>query len=106
MPALPAGQVMTRPLDRRCSPRQDRGGITRRRPAPVVRSHRVSTGGGAMDARVNKEVVPRGRTHRWWMASLAVGVLMLAALPAPSLARSAPQAKVKATVDGAQTVTW
>ena len=59
-----------------------------------------------MDARVNKEVVPRTRTHAWRTASAALGVLTLVVLPAPSLARSAPQARFKATVEGAQTVTW
>ena len=59
-----------------------------------------------MDARVNKEVVPRRRTHRWRTASVALAVLILAVLPAQSLARSAPQARFKATVEGAQTVTW
>ena len=59
-----------------------------------------------MDVRATEQVENGGTAQLRRTAAAALGVLAFAALPAPSLARSAPQARFKATVDGVQTVTW
>ena len=58
-----------------------------------------------MDVRATKQV-DNGRAQLRRTAAAVFGVLFFAAMPAPSLARSAPKAKFKATVEGVQTVTW
>ena len=58
-----------------------------------------------MDVRATKQV-DNGRAQLRRTAAAVFGVLFFAAMPAPSLARSAPKAKFKATVEGVQTITW